>query len=159
MSVEIAQSTIGDAYLMAPHMRANDAREVMASSGVKPLEALTLSVAASVPHLCWTAFIDGEPGVMFGVSPTPDPDVGIAWLLATDAMYKYRKMFFIKSLEYISEMHESYPTLLNYVDARNTDTRRWLKRAGFEELTTIDEYGYEHLPFILISKYKDGTNV
>ena len=151
MEIEIVETTLGDAYQMAPRMREVDALEVRASGGLTPLDALTKSVACTDAGYGWSAFIEGQVGVMWGVTGVPKiPNVGCVWMLGTDDIYQIVKRFWRESVLYVDIMHEKYPILCNYIDARNTPTRRWLKRLGFKEITSVQNFGHEKREFIYI---------
>ena len=59
-----------------------------------------------------------------------------------------RVEFARKSKGYVLRMSKEFPILENYVDARNTLAKRWLKWCGFTIEPPV-EYGPEGLPFHL----------
>ena len=147
MKIEIVPATAEHARLLAPNLRQSDKEEVMASCGNEPLEALLRSVELS--QVCWTALLDDRPEIMWGAAPYPlDDSWGIVWLLSSDRMYEVPGRFLEESDNYVNKMLETFSTLFNYVDARNTKSRMWLKRLGFEEMPRVESYGHAGLPFI-----------
>lgn len=136
----------GDMAVLAPKLRKQDVDEVMASSGLEPLEALTLSFEISEETNSIISD-DGEVIGMFGVSKTDDPLVGCPWLLASDRLPEVRKKFLPQSYEWVKEVNKRYPLLFNCVDTRNTKAIRWLKYLGFTFVEHIEEFGVGRIPF------------
>lgn len=150
--IRIVPATFEHAEILAPNLRKQDKDEVMASGGYDPLGALALSV--SVSTMAWTAFEDLMPFVMFGAAAhRDDPELGVVWLLGSDHIYNVKKTFLVQSRNYVSRMHDSFDTLANYVDARNTTSQKWLEALGFQALEVNEHYGYERRPFILYASY------
>lgn len=90
---------------------------------------------------------NGELVAVYGVSPVSlMSDTGALWLLGTPRMERNAKAVFRDAQRYIAFVRERYPRIVNYVDARNGPSIRWLRRLGF----TIDPpapYGVAGLPF------------
>jgi hypothetical protein len=150
MRIEIVPACLMAALALAPLMREADRNEVRASVGMQPLEALTFAVNVTPSALGWTALGDGHPICMWGAAPHPeDADLGVVWLLGSDDIYKVRKRFLIESRTYVRQMHEWFPVLANYVDARNVTSQKWLEWLGFRAAHTDPHYGVERRPFIL----------
>lgn len=157
MIIEIVQATAEHAHGLAPKLRKSDAKEVMASGGHSPLEALLLSVQYSDPQTCWTALLDGEPEIMWGAAPfTGDVpgNYGIVWLLSSNEMYKIPGRFLRESALYVSIMLDRFDTLFNYVAATNIKSQQWLEALGFIACSRDNEYGVGKIPFILYIKAK-----
>lgn len=131
--------------LIGMNMRSADAEEVWASSMMTPIQAVRESRRVST-HV-WTGMINDEPACMFGVaSACLVSGYGVPWLLGTDVIEKYSFAFIRQCRPYMELMQGVYPRLTNYVDDRNTVSRRWLKWLGFQ----IEEpapYGPFHKPF------------
>ena len=159
--VDIIEATLVHTEMLAPHMRDADVEEVRATYDVEPLEALRVGV--KVASFARTCFINDELICMFGVSPLKVKDdgggalsgVGAPWMLATNGFYRHIKSFVFHSREYIEEMLELYPILMNYVDERNVAARRWLKRAGFT-IYDPEPWGVLKLPFHRFEKRREG---
>ncbi len=149
---EAIKATEAHAIQMFPHLRESDRNEIAASSNLRPRSALVCSVRNSTK--AWTAMLDDEPVVMFGVGcVSMMSGVGSPWLLGTDRIRDIRTQFLRDSDWYISEMLEEFPKLTNHVDARNKLTLRWLKWCGFQ-IFDAEAYGCKGLPFhrILLKK-------
>ena len=145
---------------LAARMRAADRREVMASHGLGPLEALRGSLERST--MAWTLLIDDVPAGMAGVCPagetpgpagetpgltgetpgltgeTPGPAgetpglTGRPWLLATPDMERVPAVFLARlSRLYAADMLRRFSRLENRVHAGNRLSIRWLRWCGF----------------------------
>jgi hypothetical protein len=133
-----------DCYILAPHMREQDKKEVKASNGLEPLESLILSLKYS--EECNTAIHDdGSVIGMFGVADCGE--FGGPWLLGSDRLLEIKKDFIMYSKEWVVETNKRYPILMNYVHADNTVAKRWLKSLGFVFLKRVEEYGVGKEPF------------
>ena len=135
-------------------MRSQDAREVLYSSGVGPLDALRASFEAS--EECNTiVHADGSLVGMFGVA-----DSGIfasPWLLGTDKLIDTRAEFIPQAKEWVKKMNSVYPLLLNYVHTENTVSKRWLKSLGFKFIKLEEEYGVGKQPFYQFVRIPDNV--
>lgn len=148
----IVSATLAHVDHVAEHMRKRDVDEVRAASGRSPRDALVDSLLGS--SRAWTMLTErGEPYAIFGVAPWfAMPDTGAPWLLATDTFRRYPRFILANTKRYVAEMHRDYPILMNYVDARNTDSLRWLMWSGFQFTGVVPEYGVERRPFLRFSK-------
>lgn len=131
MHIEIRKATQDDAISLAPRLKQADVDEVMASSGLNPLDALTESVAVSDQDMVWCATLNGRPEIIWGVRGV-GPDLGGVWLLSSEEIMGIRRRFMQESIEYVRRMHTRYQILFNYVDIRNTVSLEWLRRLGFK---------------------------
>ena len=140
-----------DCLEMAPNMRSQDAKEVMASHGFEPYAALHESYkvsteANSIIHA------DGSVVGMFGV--TNVGSYAVPWLLGTDKLIQTRRIMLPVAKQWVDEIIERYPLLFNYVHEDNTISRRWLKSLGFEFIKLEKEYGVGKEPFIQFVRIK-----
>jgi len=144
MIADYRTSRVEDCAVVAPLMRSQDVTEVMYSNGLDPLEALTASFEAS--QVCNTIVHgDGSLVGMFGVA---DNGVfGCPWLLGTDRLPEISRQFIPRAREWVLEMNDTYPLLLNYVHSKNTVSKRWLKSLGFEFIKLEKEFGVGKQPF------------
>lgn len=121
---------------IADRMRPADVAEVAAMSGRSPDDALAFSLGKS--SFAWTAMLDGQPEVMFGVG---DINIlartGSPWLLGTDAVEREYRMFLRQSRDWSEQLFERYDLLRNFVDDRNEVSKRWLQWLGFTLLDPI----------------------
>lgn len=105
-----------------------------------------LATAVDRSTAVWVAD-DGEPVALFGVGALSLlQGVGTPWLLGTDRMWRHPRTLVVEGRRYLSTMRSLYPHLVNYVDARNDASIRWLKRLGFT-LHDPAPYGAMGLPF------------
>lgn len=137
----------GDVDHVLAHMREPDRLECAALFGEGHEESmLRRSVAVSI--LAWALCFDDIPAAVFGVSSagTLTSDVGIPWLIGTDAIDKNRGAFIKLNRIYIPKMLELFPRLVNQVDVRNVKSVAYLKRMGFTMLEPI-QVGPSGMPF------------
>lgn len=147
VSVEVLPTKPGDAEILAARMRAPDLAEIHAASGQPPLKVIQAAIAATDQPM--TAFFDGELACIFGVAPLNFlAGQGAPWMLGSNQIDRHPGVFIKRCGDYIAEMASSYQHLLNYVDARNTRSIRWLKRMGFNFHDAVP-YGVAQLPFHL----------
>ena len=131
MRAEIRPAAPEDIPALAAAMRAADVAEVLASSGQGPDEALRASLAISTQ--AWTGLIDGEPVCMFGVAAVSIlSGRGAPWMLGADRLERYPMTFLRRCRSCVAAMSAVYPSLENYVDERNTLSKRWLGWLGFK---------------------------
>ena len=130
---------------MVPRMRPADIAECEASGHPNLLWTVKMSITMS-SH-CWTATVDGEVACIFGVGAVSLlGGQGCPWLLGTDHIDRNARVFIRRSVPYIHKMLEAYPHLLNFVDARNVRSIRWLRQVGFTVHDPVP-HGPFHLPF------------
>jgi hypothetical protein len=143
-----------DCRELAPSMREQDAKEVMASNGARPLQALQSSFNASSE--CFSIIHeDGDIVGMFGVS-----DGGVfasPWLLGSSKLPETKKVMLPVSAKWVEEKNDQYPLLLNYVHAENTVSMRWLKSLGFKFIKLDKEYGVGKEPFYQFVRIKENV--
>ena len=140
-----------DCREIAPLMRKQDAKEVMASSGLNPLRALQESfriseINNSIIHE------DGSVVGMFGLGI--NMAFASPWLLGTDKLLETRREFIPQAQKWVEEMNDEYPLLLNFVHESNTVSKRWLKSLGFEFIKLHNEYGVGREPFYQFVRMK-----
>lgn len=140
-----------DCREIAPLMREQDAKEVLASHGFKPYDALKESYRVST-EMNSIIHADGSVVGMFGV--TDAGAYAIPWMLGTDKVIETRKEFIPQAKKWVEETNERYPLLFNFVHKDNTVSRRWLKSLGFEFIKLQEEYGVGKEPFIQFVRIK-----
>lgn len=131
MAASIRLLQAGDIDHVAAHMRQADQDEVRAIRGDVPMkEALAECVLAS-SH-CWVATGDSEPFAIFGVMPISLlHGIGAPWMLGTDLGKRFPRALIREGRRYSRRMLETYPYLINMVDARYTSSIKWLQRIGY----------------------------
>lgn len=145
-----------DPWELAPCMRVDDVAEVKAASGLRPLEALIDGYEMS--EQCFSVISDDDRVIgMMGLAPTAVPDVGIAWMLCADDIFKASKEILRQVGPFLDMWHRRYRILMNFVDARNTMHLKWCRRAGFQAVNLIEKHGLGQLPFYEIIRYKSNV--
>ena len=154
MTHHYRRSVFQDCRDMAPFMREQDAKEVMASNGLNPLRSLQACFKAS--RECNTIIHeDGYIVGMFGVADCGH--FGSPWLLGTDKLIDTRSEFIPQAIKWVEKINNDYPLLLNYVHADNTVSKRWLKSLGFQFIKLIKEHGEGQEPFYQFVRIKENV--
>lgn len=136
-------ATLRHVHLVAPRMRAADREEVLASGGYRPAQALR--AALRVSEVARTAFVGGEPMMMFGVAPARD--FAIPWTLTTDAADRYPVAFWRTSKVALAALRELYPVMVQAIDARHARSLAWVAHLGFHVDEEPQPFGKSGLPF------------
>jgi hypothetical protein len=129
---------------LVANLRPGDRDELDASSAGDPHEAVRLALAIS-PHR-WAFEVGGRLVILGGVTAVSlVGGIGSPWMLATNSasggvLTRVGKQYRDLALGL-------YPVLMNYVDARNTTSIRWLRRLGFSIADEPVPYGPRGLPF------------
>lgn len=143
---QIIKATEYHAAAVAATMRKADVDEVWAASRSTPYAALRKSMEFSHGEAC-TGLADNIPICMFGMGRyTLLSQIGVPWLLGTDAIAKHGMHFLRTSKRYIEIQRKRYSLLLNYVDARHIIAIRWVRFLGFE-LLPAKPIGVDRMPF------------
>jgi len=146
--MHIRPATLDDIEPVASAMRIRDVQEVFAATGQRPHDALFDALVD--PTFAYAIADETGTFCLFGVSHYFD-QIGSPWLLATDRLMKHKRILLTHAPRYISEMQQHHPILLNYVDARHSDSIRWLRHMGFKLTGYEIHYGYERRPFFQFS--------
>ena len=118
-----------DIDILAPIMREADRKEVYASHGVSPREALDISFEKSTE--CFTILSDdGRVIGMFGVTED-SPKKAIPWLLGSYDIPSIAKDLLMQSEKKVQEWKNKYQELYNFVHFENKAALRWLEWLGF----------------------------
>ena len=136
---------ISEILYIAEHLREADRQEIKAALGQSPREAL---VEGCVTAKACFMFRDpeGVPTGLFGIVEDPTGVGAVAWMVSTDGIERYSMTFLRRCRKWVATLLETYGTLWNYVDARNTVHVKWLRWMGFT-LEGPVPYGYQGLPF------------
>ena len=143
----LRKAETADARVLASQLRIEDVREVWASHHLTPCGALDLSIRSSA--LAYTVEMWGQPEICFGVAPaTVLSSSAVPWMLASDRIRapELRTALLRFSRPLIGAFLERWSPLVNYVDARNAVSLRWLRWCGFS-VDPPAPYGAEGLPF------------
>jgi len=137
-------STIKDIKYLAPRLRYEDKREILAHCGLPPYEALYLSFKYS--DISFTIVnTENEPVAIFGINDAGN-NVGAIWLLATDKLKDIQFSFLRENKKVIDFLNTKYKILWNFVDCRNSLHIKWLKWCGFKFINK-QNYGVLNKPF------------
>lgn len=113
---------------IAPRLRLADCREIRV--GADPLAIARANLGESSE--AWTWIVDDRPAAMFGVVPRSIVGgIGGLWLLTTDDIRCDLRTFWLGSKVVVETMRARYAKLDGFVDARFTQSVRWLTRLGF----------------------------
>jgi hypothetical protein len=150
--IEFREATVADMVALAPRLRPEDRAECLAASGVEPETSLPTAVSLG-PSWVWT--VAGKPECALGVIPVDGvPLTGAVWMLGSSELLKHTR-YMVKHLPGVIDMlHNHYPLLGNYVDARNTTHISFIKHCGFSLLRVIPDHGVERRPFIEFVKLR-----
>lgn len=126
----------GDVPRLARTMRAADAAECLALSGMDPAAALWDSLGRS--HTTFAAEAEGELLAIGGVSEGPretflaEPAFQTLWLLTGEPVDRHQVAFWRASKRVVEGLRREWPVLVNLVDARYAAALRWVRRLGAE---------------------------
>ncbi|WP_334469123.1 hypothetical protein [Arsenophonus sp. PmNCSU2021_1] len=129
--VQIIKATKEHIERLLPHVRQADIDEFYAISMMSPREVLEKGLAQS--RQSWAGIIDNQVVTIFGVSPGSILNgIGVPWLVGSDWLEKYQKIFLRHCRPVLNGMLTLYPELINYVDERNHVAKAWLHWLGFK---------------------------
>ena len=123
-----------DAAILAMKLRDQDYHELQAAHGIDVDVKAVLERAIDVSREAYVAECSktGELILMFGVSIFNEKkNVGCPWLLGSDKTKTLARELLGFGKSYVSEWKKDYQGLINFVDARNTMSVRFLKKLGF----------------------------
>lgn len=133
------------------HLRDQDFHELFGANGGSPWESVMDSFYSSAKCYC-VLTREWEPIAIFGVAE--GADYGIPWMVGTDKLKEHRRDFIRGCLHWIKYLQKDYDVLMNFVDKRNTVSRRWLRAMGFVFIKDVP-YGPFGLPYTLFMRLKD----
>lgn len=123
-------ATVQDVVYIARNLHDHDKAELKALHGDDvSFEAILLHALQLSP--------DAEVGEVEGCPPmlvrgcADCGTFGAVWMLRTPATRRYARAYLAEGRSYVASLLTRFPIILNYVDARNTDSIRWLKHLGF----------------------------
>ena len=134
-----------DVYVLYPKIREVDVEEVKATIGLDINDGLMASYLTSDETFTMVAD-DSDLLGMFGISKTADPMISVVWMLCTERL-KYSKTFIKLSKQWVIEQNKKHSILMNYVDAGNITSIKWLKHLGFVLINRVEEFGVGKKPF------------
>jgi nitrite reductase/ring-hydroxylating ferredoxin subunit len=141
----MGKAGIGHVEDLTGRIRRADHEEVWAVAHVDADNALRRSFEAS--KVAWAFKSEGRVFAIGGVCPSTSAySIGIPWLLASNDITDAGIFFARHSRQCVEEMHEHYLHLMNWVDARNLESIKWLDWCGFD-IEEAKPYGEDRLPF------------
>lgn len=130
---------------MKGRLRHSDELECGASCGKRGDDAMQESYNLS--EACWVGISNGLPVCVFGVVRTSIlSNTGVPWLLATPEFEEEGLDIVRASKTYASLMRKHFRLLVNFVDARQEKSIKWLRWLGFT-IEPSQPYGVAGLPF------------
>jgi hypothetical protein len=130
---------------IVPYLRGADLDELRDGIGVSPAWGVAYSIACCRPG--YAAIVDSRrgaggtasgngvqgsatPAALFGIGPSLEKGTGVPWLLATEEIERHPVTFYRVSKRLFPKVAAGYDRLVNWVDARNTLSLRWLVWLG-----------------------------
>lgn len=148
--IEVVKLEPWHAEHVTEFMRDIDRKEIYYMAALQAAPAVRVTVARSLA--AWTATVDDEPAIIFGVNrQSAISRVGVPWMLCTDAVIGHGLALAIGSREYFGRMWRAFDRLDNRVLAENVETVRWLKWLGFD-MQEPQAFGAFRAPFIRFGK-------
>ena len=137
-------ATLEDIKYLAPRLRYEDKREILASTGLLPYEALLKGYLENV--IVFTIVNRKNiPVGIFGVNDCGS-GVGAIWLLASEDLTTAQISFLRQCRDVVKVLNTKYKILWNFVDCRNSLHIKWLKWCGFKFINK-QKYGVLNKPF------------
>lgn len=141
----ITPATLELIEAMEPHARQADVDELQAASGKTPGEAMREGLKISLET--WAGLVNGEPICIFGLAPASIlGGSAIPWMISAEGVDRFAVGFIRRCRPVVAGWSQSFPSLWNYVDARNTRAIRWLRWLGFQ-IHPAQPHGLLGLPF------------
>jgi len=151
--ITFTPSTFRDCQKMAPSMRHIDLKEVKASSGLDPYQALITSI--NLDGVSDTIRVNDEIVAMCGV--VDGGNIGVPWMLGTCNLRRNAKSLLPLSKKWLKEHGDKYDLLFNYVSSDNLSSIRWLKYLGFSLIRYIPHHGVGRSPFYEFVRIKQNV--
>ena len=146
MKPHFRPAKVDDVYVLYPKIREVDVEEVKATIGLDIKDGLMASYQTSDETYTMVAD-DGDLVGMFGLTKTADPFISVVWMLCSERLPQYSKSFIKLSKQWVIDQNKKHSILMNYVDARNITSIKWLKHLGFVLIKRIEKFGVDKKPF------------
>ena len=146
--IHIGHATNRDAGWITAHMRSGDRQEV--SCQFPSATDQELAVALASEKDAYIAYRDGEPVLLFGVSPMCEVGLSV-WALGTDKAKRvipHVTRYFVNQLMPV-KMREGYRWMEARSIATHYEAHEWMKKTGAEARLRLPDYGKDHEDFIL----------
>ena len=126
------------------HLRPIDKKELQG--------AYTSATKCAMHEFCdnFLAFGEkGEPIAIYGIVKYPIDGRHAVWMVGTTEIKKYKKELITMGLDEISRFIKEYGPITNYISIDNSESRRWLKKAGAVFGTPFKENGITWQQFVI----------
>lgn len=135
-ALTVRPSVPEDIPQLAPRLREEDLRSVLASSSASAMDSLMRGLHLS--NLCLTAVDkDGCPQIIFGTVPFhQDRDFAHLWFLGSREIDAYSPALLRQAGQFLATFHRKYPILAAYLEPSCPIRRRWLRACGFKFAST-----------------------
>ncbi len=154
----VQQANFDDAYEVGKHLRKCDYDELFASTGRDPVHTTVQSFEAC-PEDCfifrWER--NSQPLAIWGCVPGSD-GVAVPWMVAVPDAMRFPREIITISKRFTRQWNDRYHLLVNFVDARNATSIRWLKSMGYSFIQLHEEYGFAKIPFYEFVRIKPCAN-
>lgn len=149
---EARDATLGDVDPLLLDVRPEDRDEWIASGAGCTRDAVAASIVAS--HRPRTIHKDGRVLCIYGVTPTAEPNVGVAWLIGTKlGQHHARRLVRLFTEAEMALVSGDWETLVCWADSRNRSHHLWLNWMGFDWIGTVLA-GPLELPFEYFERYR-----
>lgn len=149
------QASLADMDYLSRRLRLADLREIAALSDDTPQEALRKSLVHSSHAVVMVP--EGKPVGVYGVCPTPNPEVGLIWMMASSDLLAHTMKFLKNSKDAINELFRvsGCSILTNFTDCRNELHHSWLRWCGakFLRMVPIGIHGEYFYEFVITKEY------
>lgn len=137
-----------DAATLADKMRLSDIRELVAVHGEElDIKELLERSIKEAHHAAVAENTKRELLAIFGVSVcNKEANIASPWMLCAEKADEFSRELVRDGRRFVDEWRREFKGLINFVDARNTTSIRWLMRIGFKIHEPI-KYGKMGLPF------------
>jgi hypothetical protein len=144
-SFTIRRATLHDLPVLVANMRPADRAELTACSGPDLARTVRASFDITPNAFAW---VDGDSLVAVGgIAPVCLlTGTGSPWMVGTSLLDSFPSALTRGAKTYLRRMQRTYPIQVNYVDARNVRSVRWLRRLGFT-IHPAEPHGVAGLPF------------
>ncbi len=147
-----------DLAYVTENIRPADLAELQAVYGAEVDVKQVLFHSVGMTRVPLTAILaTGEPVAVFGVASAHYMKAGVPWLIATPKARSYARELIVHGRKVVEAGLKQHGVLFNFVDARNTDSVRWLKHIGFT-IENPSAHGVEGSLFHLFHASLDGTH-
>lgn len=129
---------VGDLPMIWPDLRPDDLREYVTVGAGDPRLVEQYLLGHTKRVTTWDT--EAGPVAVLGVTPAPDPFVGLVWAVAsTHATDRWR--FAVRNTQAcLDRLGKGFLVLANFKDSRNTQQINWLRKVGFTFINTHENF-------------------